>query len=180
MCCVSSWHWGFFASKLAICEESWSSWLPILREDHNQLRREHRYKACEKHSSFGDPKSRLDLNLVVTQLLGIKKVRKTFQLRITGNFSLCFLNRVPKFLTVLFLFSFVLLLPFCDLFPLFFSYLGVFLWLQRRKKSLVNVLLSMKISQCSVEIYFQLLSSLSACSESLNVLTSVGWISVLF
>jgi hypothetical protein len=82
------------------------------------------YKACEKHSSFGDPKPRLDLNLVVTQLLGIKKVRKKFQLRITGNFSLCFLNRVPKFLTVLFLFSFVLLLPFCDLFPLFLSLSG--------------------------------------------------------
>jgi hypothetical protein len=45
------------------------------------------YKACEKHSSFGDPKPRLDLNLVVTQLLGIKKVRKKFQLRITGTQS---------------------------------------------------------------------------------------------
>jgi hypothetical protein len=218
---------GFWSKDCCLC------FICVYTEDHNQLRREHRYKACEKHSSFGDPKPRLvSLLLNINQQLspeglGISFSLNNFQVLICANLLLawrkkaillklvslscnsriwtwwwlnCWVWRKWEKLfswesQVIFHFVFLTESPsfwqFCSCFLLFYFFPSVIYFLSsfpiwefffdsKEEKSLVNVLLSMKISQCSGEIYSQLLSSLSACSESLNVLTSVGWISVLF
>jgi hypothetical protein len=79
---------GFWSKDCCLC------FICVYTEDHNQLRREHRYKACEKHSSFGDPKPRLvSLLLNINQQLspeglGISFSPNNFQVLICANLLL--------------------------------------------------------------------------------------------